>query len=404
MKIKSKSQVTLFLIIGIIMIIITLSFVLLSRYGAKKISRQEAIESKEAVFDVQPVKNFVTECLSKVSVSGLKLIGSQGGYIFKSQGGSLIDYPDSDEGIFFINNGNSKVVYNILNPRFSIGIYSPIAPNYPWKTFPYKDESKTEKIFAAKDAFGTNSMPPLLNSLGAQSMQAQLATYISNHIDSCLDFSIFEERGLNITKKGKNIQADINQDDAVFRMEYQLEVKNLASGEKTQLKDFFVRNNVRLGRLHQFVNRIIEEDISNIKFDITNNSEQDFSVAITRDKYHKDDIISVTDKKSSINGINYNYIFARKNRKPALFYLSPVEISVPTFNPETNQFSIVTNSTLLGSQILSAIDPDEDVIDKGSFSIAPETPITMVFPKVDFKVAVTDGSLEDYQIISVRRG
>ena len=147
-RLQKKSQATIFLIIGIVVVMVAISLIVLSRHAAKKVSKQEIIDIKEASFDVQPVKNFVTECLSSTSKNGLKLLGQQGGYLFKGQGGLLIDYPGTDEGIFFIKHENAKVIYNILSPRFPIGKYKPAIPGYPWKTFPYGDESKAIQIFA----------------------------------------------------------------------------------------------------------------------------------------------------------------------------------------------------------------------------------------------------------------
>lgn len=403
MKPKStKSQITVFLILGIVMVMVLVSVILLSRHATKKTSRQETLEAKEVSFDVQPIRNFVTECLSTVSKNGLRLMGSQGGYIFKSQGGTVIDYQETDEGIFFIENENSKVVYNILKPRFKFGDYYASVPNYPWKTFPYNDDNKIGQNFVAKDVFGINNLPPLTSFFGAHSMREQLINHVSNNIDSCLDFSVFENQGYNITKDEKSLSVDINEDDLVFRLQYKIIINNLITNEITRINDFFVRHQVRLGKLRNFVNSVIESDISDIKFSIINNTEEDFSVEITRDIYGKDDLIIITDKKSFIDSFNYKYIFARKNRNPTMFYLSPGEIVLPAFD-EVGKFTIVQNDTLLGTQTLIALDPDEDFIDEGSFSIEPEPPITLIFPKIEFKISVSDAELEDYQTITVIR-
>src|SRR3989338_11432683 len=197
LKFSEKSQVAIFLIIGIVLVMVAVYLIVVSRYATKKLSKQETIDMKEASFDVQPVKNFVTECLSSTSKNGLKLLGQQGGYLFKGQGGLLIDYPGTDEGIFFIKHENAKVIYNILSPRFPIGKYKPAIPGYPWKTFPYGDESKAIQIFEAKSAFGVNNLPPLNQSFGQNSMQQQLKSYTKNNIDLCLDFFIFKEQGLS---------------------------------------------------------------------------------------------------------------------------------------------------------------------------------------------------------------
>ena len=405
LKFSDKSQAAIFLIIGVVMVMVAVSLILVSRYAAKKVSKQETVDVKEASFDVQPVKNFVTECLSATSKNGLKMLAQQGGYLFKSQGGSLIDYPDTDEGIFFIKNENVKVVYDILKPRFPIGKYKPSIPSYPWKAFPYTDGNRTAKSFEAKSAFGSNNFPPINSSFGQNSMQQQLVAYVKNNIDKCLDFSIFENQGMAVTKGKKQVNADINENDVVFRMSYDIIAENLASGEKTSLNNFLVRHKVRLGKLHSFINNLIESDVSNIKFNITTSTSSDsFDVNIKKDVHDKDDLIIITDKGSSLDNQPYKYYFARKNRNPALFYLEPEQITLPATNPETGEFTTITEETLLGAQELMALDPDEDLITNESFSITPKPPVTLLFPRIEFKVGVTDGSLEDYQTITVLRG
>ncbi|MBI2134991.1 hypothetical protein HYU09_03295 [Candidatus Woesearchaeota archaeon] len=398
-----KSQVAVFLIIGLVLVMVAVSIILVSRYAAKKVSKQETIDVKEAAFDVQPVNNFITECLSATTKDGLSLLGSQGGYIFRSQGGRLIDYQDTDEGIFFINNENEKVVYNILRPRFPNGRYMPAIPGYPWKTFPYDDESKAAESFEARSAFGLSNFPPLNESFGPNSMQEQLISYTESNIDRCLDFSVFGAQGILVAKGNKEVKADINENDVVFRMDYDIVVENLVSGEKTSLNNFFARHKIRLGKMHRFVNSLIESDIGSVKFNIMNSTMEGFEIDIKRDIYNKDDILIITDRESVLDNLPYNYYFARKNRNPAMFYLSPEQISMPATNPETGEFTIITEEDLLGAQELIALDPDEDLITNESFFITPKPPVALLFPRMEFKIGVTDGSLEDYQIITVIR-
>ena len=116
-----------------------------------------------------------------------------------------------------------------------------------------------------------------------------------------MDFSIFEEQGFDITKKEKTIIVDINEKDVAVKMNYEIIADNLVSGEKTKLNDFFARHKVSLGRLHEFANKLIESDISNIKFDIATSSTEDFDIDIFRDIFDNDDLIIITDKTSSFN-------------------------------------------------------------------------------------------------------
>jgi hypothetical protein len=400
MRLKQKrSQVTIFLILGVVIVIVFVIVLTVSKNITKKGSRQETIEAKETVFDVQPINNFVEGCLSEVSKKGLNLIGKQGGYLFKSQGGSVIDYLSSDNGLFFINYEGFRTVYNIMRPRFKIAGYSIKPPIYPWKTFPYGDESKSEEKFVASGAFGVNTLPDLRREFGQQSMQVQLRTFVKNNIGGCLDFSLFEEQGFKIIRQDDAIIiVDITENNVVFKMTNNIKIESLVSGETTEIKNFLAPHNVRLGKIHQFVDKLIENDVGDIKFDILNNADQDFVVDIRNDAFNKDDIMIITDKKSSINNVPYQYYFGRQNRNPAIYYLTPTTIELPNLEN-------ITNQTLIAGYPanLIALDPDEDTIDLGSFSISPETPFLFILPKMEFRIEVTDGDLDDYQIINIIR-
>ena len=66
-----KSQITIFLILGIVIVIMVVVLIAISRYSVKKTSEQEILSAKEIVFNIQPIKNFAQECLSIVSKNAL---------------------------------------------------------------------------------------------------------------------------------------------------------------------------------------------------------------------------------------------------------------------------------------------------------------------------------------------
>ena len=74
------------------------------------------------------------------------------------------------------------------------------------------------------------------------STEEQLESFVKNNIDSCLDFSVFEKQGYEVSKKEAVIEASINKNDVVFKMAYPIVVGKTASKTKTEIKDFFVRH------------------------------------------------------------------------------------------------------------------------------------------------------------------
>lgn len=148
---QKRSQITIFLVLGIVLVIVVVVFILTSNYSVKKSLRQEAINAKEIAFDVHPIKNFVDLCLNIVSKDSLE--------------------------------------------------------NF--------DENYTEY---------------------------EIESYVKNNIDTCLDFSMFEEQGFDISREEAAIDVSINENDVVFRMNYPIIITSPVSGKKTEMKDFLVKH------------------------------------------------------------------------------------------------------------------------------------------------------------------
>ena len=173
---NKKAQLTIFLILAIVLIIIVTILLMITNYVNKQTSSGEVSDSGETPFDIQPIKNYIEDCLSIVSEEGLVKLGRQGGYLFKSQGGTVKDYRPVYNGKVFVQYApGHKVIYNILKPRFQIGDYYTEPEEYPWIYFPYDSSLSLPPNYIGKDAFGTNMMPDLI--ISKHSIQKQLETF-----------------------------------------------------------------------------------------------------------------------------------------------------------------------------------------------------------------------------------
>src|SRR3989338_6108728 len=138
-----KSQVTLIMGIATVLIVIFAVFYFTSRTSVK---RQLGLEvSKELTKDIQPINEYITQCLGQVAKEGLVLLGEQGGQIFQEQGGAV---DDSKKGPRYSVEYNGKYVNKAVyilsgvesGPSVSAatGQYR-ASPNYPWIKFPYEN-------------------------------------------------------------------------------------------------------------------------------------------------------------------------------------------------------------------------------------------------------------------------
>ena len=399
MKLKSKSQITMIMMIGL-MLFIMISFVLyLSKSSVKKQSQQSIKNIQETAIDTLPIKEFVANCLDKLAKDAVVLLGRQGGYIYSSQSGALIDYAETDEGLFFVKHNNLNVAYNILPPKFESSPYSSDIPDYPWSTFPYKTEAPNEEVFDG--FFGIDNMPPLNSSEGPNSIQTQIETFIDNNLMSCADMSLFRNQGHYIETNNSNTQVIIGGNDISIKSKIPIIINNPSTKESIKISDFSTNIDIRLRNIYFFTKELIENDIKNIRFNVsdTNNNKDSLSIQLIKNIYSdearkiKADLITVSDEKSLIYGKPLEYIFARRNRAPALYYIKQNNLEFP------HLYTINRNELLRDSE-LKAEDPDEDSY---SFTITPTLPKVLNIPQLKFKIEVSDGRLSDYQIITVNR-
>ncbi len=403
-----KSQVTMLMIIGIALFILVSLVLYLSKSAIKKQSERNVKGIQDTAIEPQPIKEYITKCLDKTAKDAVLLLGRQGGYLYQSQGGTLLDFRDPDDvGKYFIKYSNLNVAYNILPPKFNILSATPPSfssiPDYPWKTFPYKTETSSEQIFYGY--FGTSNMPPLESRQGPNSIQSQIESYVDHNVASCIDIDIFKQQGFDIDINSTKTSAFIGDDYIKIKSSIPITINNPTSKELSVVTDFSTDVDVRLKDTYYFARKLIDKDITNIQFDMkdTKNSEYPLNVKVIENVFSSDDIIVVSNVNSLIFGRSFEYIFARKNRAPALYYIKTNIVIFPRDYLITEQ---ELKQKTIGNSEFEAIDPDEDDY---IISIKPLHPVRTAFPfKLDipetkFRVEVSDGELKDYQDITVYR-
>ena len=357
MKIKSlKSQITMMIIVGLVLSILIGIVFYISKSTVKKTIQQGVKTTQSTALDTQPIKEFVSKCQDKLAKEAITLIGKQGGYIYKSQGGDLIDYSGSDQGIFFIMYGGNKVAYNIEQPPiYLIAPFSSTPPDYPWISFPYKDSQSNDQTFDG--IFGLSNMPPLNNSQGPNSIQSQIESYIDNKMGICADLKTFTNEGYEISVNKSKTTATIASSDVRIKTSMPIRIINKATGEQTYIDAFSTSVNVRVQDIYYFAKSILSNDVTKINFDLKDvaNNKNSFRIEVLDNIFSKDDIVIITDDKSQISGKQYEYRLARKNRAPALYYIKENIIQLP------RDYMIYQDDLIRGSE-LNAEDPDEDSV------------------------------------------
>lgn len=345
---RKKSQVTLFIIVGIVIVVIVSLIYGASRYAGRQETETAVKKVREAKLNVQPITTYVESCLDRYAKEALVTLGQQGGKILASEGGTLSSFNG-------IQDGDYKVPYYIYpaNPH--------IVLNYPWpnlKTYPYPGGAPDGDLNAAEDLngiFGESNMPPLTKGSGPHSLQLQIETNTLRRIGDC-NLQAFENQ-FDIVKGTPSLETTIAKGNVIFDLTYPLEIADIATGAKTTIEGFQASVRIRIGRIYEFARYLVLNDIKDPEFDVRLMVE-DMTVDV-KDK-GGNDIITIMDARFTLTGSPYEFKFARYNRKPALHYIDPSQ--VPSFNPGDRIFPENISADP------KAYDPDE------------------VLPAIDFKV------------------
>ncbi len=363
---KKRSQVTLYMILGIIILFVAILFFYLRGTTEKKISMQELVTAQKIPREVRPITNYITTQLDDAAKKGLYLAGMQGGYIYASQG--VLSIPDpAEEGRDFIYYQGHNVSYDIHKlgiDKHNSYFYKP--RYYPWYYYPYHNLLNLKSGEGSFGGFfGTTNLPPLNGS--GNSIQSQLTEFITSYLQDNINLTIFEEQGFEISHGEINVSVIIGENDVTAFLEYPLGIRKKSENIITNVSYFYTNPKVRLKKVYNFTDFIINKDITDILFDINNpnNDKDGISIGKIENAYDYDDIIIISDNKSVLYAEPYTFQFARENRYPALRYIAI---------PKITFFGIqaIMNAKITEDRINpKADDPDEDEI---IFSYSPNLP------------------------------
>ncbi len=215
---RKKAQIAIFVLLGLILLIAAMILVYIN--SAKKVPGVEEVQ--RVPYQVAPVKNFVDECVDKVALQGLYLIGIQGGYY---------DLP--------IKN----IRHRYSEPLEFAEITKPYLSSNFGLTFGYVN--------------GENTLPSL------NFIENEYSKYMKKTLPICVkNFDMFTEIGYKI--KAENVQSNliINNESVFIKIKYPLLIE--FGDSKSFISDFRpLSAPIRLGKLYYIAQEIVEGEIKN---------------------------------------------------------------------------------------------------------------------------------------------
>jgi len=240
---NKKSQITVFIIIGVILLFSTALVIYIKNQVSVPV-REVKVAVEQVPTEVQPVQVFVTECLEQVSKEALNLIGAHGGYI------------GTDSASFEYTGANFEK--NDAHPtEADVVAFPPNAKNYvPYWEY-MRPPDKCEVCYLG------SWRPPLYRTEGGNSIESQADKYVENNLRKCLrNFGDFRSEGYSITEAG-GIKATtyVRERDVLVSLNYPIDISK-GGGEKTRMTLYQVALPVGLKKIYDMAKYIIDTSAS----------------------------------------------------------------------------------------------------------------------------------------------
>lgn len=209
-----KGQITVFIILGLFVLVFSLLFIYFRSSGTE-ISETQGIQRTPSSFE-----DYIETCLSYTAEDAIKILGSQGGYTV---------LPD------FITRGERSFISLDANGVFGI-------PSW------FNN--------------GKYVIPPI------PAMEKEIAYHVETNMDTCLaGFASFAEN-YEIVKKGDgNASVSISDENVLVLYDYPIEVTTKDDAQTQTFSKFQVNVPVQLGKMHELAKRIIYSENDNFFFE-----------------------------------------------------------------------------------------------------------------------------------------
>ncbi|MBI2669316.1 hypothetical protein HYX14_05740 [Candidatus Woesearchaeota archaeon] len=224
-----KGQVTIFIIIGIV-ILFTFAGV---TYVTKKVVKEKVTAEGEPVIaqvpqEFQPIQTYTENCLSQVGIKGLHILGQQGGYLYPELVGT----------------------YSATNPTDADGLnLEPL--KVPYWHYNVKPNAELVVQFATLQPKLYNKEDPVL------SIEAQLSRFVEEKLADCLqEYAPFTQQGFTVELPeqseeigGREVQVIIGDNTVNFWLEMPLTARRGTAEQK--MEQFYVKVPLELKKYYE---------------------------------------------------------------------------------------------------------------------------------------------------------
>ena len=226
---KKRGQVTVFIIIGIIILLIV-GALFVFKSQIKNAQLELALKQDKAEGEAVAVQEFVSSCLNDVSIDALELLGQHGGYINLSRSDlhnrdfSIEDNPTSSDAVTFNN----------------------LEIPYWW----YEDSEHG----CTRCSITTKNVPTI------ETMELQVNAYVEEQLNTCLN-NFESMKGFTVTQTSEPVaETTVSSDSVYIQLTYPVTITK--EGVTTQLENWYVEVPVPLQQIYDSATEILTMQVS----------------------------------------------------------------------------------------------------------------------------------------------
>jgi hypothetical protein len=385
-----RGQITLFILLGLLMIFALIFFFYMMGVETEAKTKVSIEKISESILSSTAIKYYVITCLDAAAEQSLRLAGLQSGYIYDFQAAGTARYfgpPVRDYGYHIVPFWYSPsgtyfdVAYGIYAPEFRLPSHPP-PPLYPY-------EGSLQRNPPILNVFGNfkvsapdtiSSLPELCYKNGSNTfgikgfewscesyspnpkltIQYYLEQFIANKTRECVNLSLLESKGYNVSA-GTGINASVlfGENHVFVMLQYPIVIGVRGQTPFVKVLSYTSEQPVRFKKVYELASHMIRRDVRNIFFDFRNETLRyqltdcpglnitpgkttrslrnasclypGMSVTQYRDvcksttfycpKGNYSDVILIKDDASAANQEPFIFEFAVENRYPVLDYI-----------------------------------------------------------------------------------
>lgn len=409
MGLKKRGQFTVYVILGFMLLVIVLFTLFIVSFIQDSGFESQANKAVTDFLDAYSIDYYIFTCMDTSVNEAILEISKQGGVYYNEVGGNYVKTVPGNTHIrllhdFGVGEEEVNVSYSVRDDygcnRMSFG-----PPHYPFSETKILDLKNvyfgTENCryfprpFKESGVFGFNNFsrmcfpestnfnwPPSLispcvnnvNTREETTVEIELANMIVNKMNNCTNFTVFalqEEHNITLLDN-PSAKIIVNDQTLSVLFEFPFEVKLKNKEPVIVKKKFEYASNLRFIALHNFVLKLLIEEVQNPLFNLTTDYPDivgydpnnyvidiiDYNSGEFQDcidcPWKHDFILKVEDRASEATGQFLTILTAFQNRYPALDYIHETGQGIP--------FDIIRNEGTLIELKPWGVDPEEGAV------------------------------------------